>query len=275
MQKIDCGKYRISKLSKEDIASYFEKAYRHPAVKNMLNTSLTLEKTQSNFKYFGNILQAYVTATGDLSDDMIEKLADDFKNHSDKISQSVDENKLDGEQKYFAEYVMPYVVSHHAQRYKMKEPLSLADIALILQSIRINCKNNRFRTHSFNGALYEEIKNNGFDITKELFVEEYKILKEAGLYQPYQTGNLLFCELSKATLGYAQYTPERLHYSVGRDSEQKETETINDFYTRSLTETVVAKGFDKETQKKVMEVGKRIIDFYCKNDQQSVIAFYP
>ena len=59
------------------------------------------------------------------------------------------------------------------------------------------------------------LKKEGLDISKEKFKEEYAILRNVGLFQPYQTGNLLFCELSKASFGYAQYAPERLIYSLG------------------------------------------------------------
>ena len=211
MQKIRWDKYEIEKLSKEDISSYFEMAYNNPIVKNMLNSSSSLSRATSNFQNFGNVLQAYVTATGDMSEEMVEKLATDFIKYSDKIYQAPNHNKkMEGIQVFFADHVLPSIMQHHMQKQGMKEPLTLEQTAVILKSIELNCANNRFHTHSFNGALLNEIQTNGFDINKELFQEEYKILRSVGMYQPYQTGNLLFCELSKASFGYAVYAPERL-----------------------------------------------------------------
>ena len=184
MQKIKWDKYEIEKLSKEDISSYFEMAYNNPVVKNMLNDSPTLSRATSNFQNFGNVLQAYVTATGDMSEEMVEKLAKDFAEYSDKIYQSSNNSKIDGMQVFFADHVLPAIMQHHMQKQAMKEPLTLEQTAVILNSIELNCANNRFHTHSFNGALLNEIQTNGFDINKELFQEEYKILRSVGMYQP-------------------------------------------------------------------------------------------
>ena len=58
MKKIVCGTNEIEKLSKEDIAGYFERAFNNPVVKKMLNGSSSLSQASSNFEHFGNILQA-------------------------------------------------------------------------------------------------------------------------------------------------------------------------------------------------------------------------
>ena len=274
MQKIKWDKYEIEKLSKEDISSYFEMAYNNPIVKNMLNSSSSLSRATSNFQNFGNVLQAYVTATGDMSEEMVEKLAKDFVEYSDKIYQSSNNSKINGMQVFFADHVLPAIMQHHMQKQGMKEPLTLEQTAVILKSIELNCANNRFHTHSFNGALLNEIQTNGFDINKELFQEEYKILRSVGMYQPYQTGNLLFCELSKASFGYALYAPERLVYSLGGDTHShKETHSINEHFTEKFQECLTAKNLSPEEYQKVYLAGKKILDFYFGENQSSVIAF--
>ena len=275
MQKIRWDKYEIEKLSKEDISSYFEMAYNNPVVKDMLNNSSSLSRATSNFQYFGNILQAYVTATGDMSEEMVEKLATDFIKYSDKIYQAPKRNqKMEGMQVFFADHVLPSIMQHHMQKQNMKEPLSWEQTALVLKSIGLNCANNRFHTHSFNGALLDEIRTNGFDIKKELFQEEYETLRKVGLYQPYQTGNLLFCELSKASFGYALYAPERLVYSLGGDAySHKEPYSANEHFTEKFQEHLAAKNLSPEEYRKAYSAGKKMLDFYFRENQKSVIAF--
>ncbi len=274
MKKIVCGTNEIEKLSKEDIAGYFERAFNNPVVKKMLNGSSSLSQASSNFEHFGNILQAYITSTGDLSDVMIETLANDFEKYSHKISQPVNTNKIDGKQIYFAEHIMPYVMSHHMNKQGLKEPLNFEQTAKILKSIQLNCTNNRFLTHSFNAALLEDIKKEGLDISKEKFKEEYAILRNVDLFQPYQTGNLLFCELSKASFGYAKYTPERLIYSLGGNmSSHDEQHTINEHFTESFQRCLQSKNLSTEQHSKVFAAGKKMIDFYFGKDIKSAIAF--
>lgn len=274
MEKIVCGAYEIEKLNIKDIAGYFERAFNNPVVKKMLNGSSSLSQASSNFEHFGNMLQGYVTATGDLSETMIETLANDFEKYSHKISQPVNTNKIDGKQIYFAEYVMPYVMSHHMNKQGLKEPLNFEQTAIVLKSTRLNCDNNQFLTHSFNGALLEDIKRDGLDIHKEKFKEEYDTLRSVGLFQPYQTGNLLFCELSKASFGYAQYAPERLVYSLGGNiSSHDESHTISEHFTESFKNHLQSKNLSPEQYSKVFAAGKKMIDFYFGKDIKSAIAF--
>ena len=58
MQKIHLGKYDIEKLSKEDLSSYFEKAFNNPIVIQMINNSSSLSQVSTRFNNYGNILQA-------------------------------------------------------------------------------------------------------------------------------------------------------------------------------------------------------------------------
>ncbi len=275
MQKIHLGKYDIEKLSKEDLSSYFEKAFNNPIVIQMINNSSSLSQVSTRFNNFGNILQAYLSATGDLSEAMIEKLATDFEQNSDKISQPINQNKIEGIQKYFADYVMPHIITHHANKLKLKEPLSFSETANVLDSIYCTCRNNQFLTHSFNGALLKNIKDEGLNINKELFKEEYAILQEIGLYQPYQKGNLLFCELSKASFSYAQYAPERLIRTLGCMNRHEENQTINEYLTTGFQEQLSSKHLSSKQYQRYFSAGKKMIDFYFGNNAQSAIAFKP
>ncbi len=274
MEKINCGIFEIEKLSKEDIALYFEKAFNNPTVINMLNSSQSLMDADSNFVRFGNILQAYVTSTGDLSEETVSKLTTDFERNSYKIAHGDDKNKLEGMQLYFAEHVMPLVMSHHMNKLGLQGPLNFEQTAQILTSIKLNCRNNQFLTHSFNGALLDDIRNNGLDISKEKFKQEYDILSEVGLFQPYQKGNLLFCELSAASFGYAFAAPERLGMSLADSGRFEETLSLNENYTKSFQEKLSSKRLSEQQYGKVFSAGKKMIDFYFgDNNPKSAIAF--
>lgn len=273
MKKITIGSDVINKLSERDMADYFERAFNNNHVQDMIRTSSSLSSVKSNFQNFGNILQAYVSSTGDISDEMIEKLVSDFEKHSDKISSRVNSDKLDGAQLYFAEYVMPHIIKHHRPDYDNQQKLSLEETSDILRKIRLNCRNNRFKTHSFNGALLDNVKKNGLNIHREMFKNEYATLENAGLFQPYQKGNLLFCELSKATFGYALYAPERLFMSVCPSEGQKDTQFISEYLSEGLSQRLSEKKLSPEAYQKAFDAGEKMVDFYFGQNKNSGIAF--
>ena len=75
MEIIQVESYEIKKLSSQDMADYFEKAFANPKVQHMIMSSKNLSAAGANFQHFGNMLQAYVSSTGDTSEKMIETLA--------------------------------------------------------------------------------------------------------------------------------------------------------------------------------------------------------
>ena len=273
METVQFESYEIKKLSSQDMADYFEKAFANPKVQHMIKSSKNLSAAESNFQHFGNMLQAYVSATGDTSEKMIETLAADFEKHSDKLSQPVNRDKIDGTQTYFADHVLPHIIKYHRPDYDGQTPLTLEETSDILKRIKLNCQNNRFKTHSFNGALLEEIKTNGLDINKEMFLEEYTKLREEGMYQPYQTGNLLFCELSKATFGYALCAPERLVRTICPMEKQNDDQPTGEYLAEGLEQRLAKKNLSPEKHKSVEEAGHKMIDFYFGKDNHSAIAF--
>lgn len=263
-------------ISEYEMADYISRAFSAESVKQMLRKEDTIGLSEDLFQKFGNILQAYASATGDLSDKSINSLANDLSKHKDILRQPYDrKTKLDGEKIYFSKYVMPKIIENYAMRMKIEQPLSLSDACKILAAVETNCKNNCFRTHSFNGALLPEIKKNGLDIHKEMFVEEFNILSSADMRQPYQKGNLLFCELSKASFGYALRAPERLFMSLHRpDSEQKKDQSTNEFLTQRLQDNLSENSnLSSNDKQKVFTAGKKIIDFYFGEHNKSAIAF--
>ncbi len=273
METIFVGSDKVKKLSKEDIALYFEKAFANPRVQHMITSADKLSSAESKFQHFGNMLQAYVSATGDISEKVVEAIAADFEQHSDKLAQPVNRNKIDGVQRFFADHVLPHIIKHHIPDNDAKSSLSLQETVNLLKKIKLNCRNNRFKTHSFNGVLLNEIKTNGLDIHKEMFQKEYAILRKVGMFQPYQTGNLLFCELSKATFGYALCSPERLVRSICPMEAQKDDQPTREYLSEGLKQALSEKNLSPETQKLAMLSGQKMIDFYFGNSPKSAIAF--
>ena len=170
----------MTNISEQEMAAYISRAFSANSVKRMITEEDTLYHSEELFQKFGNILQAYASATGDLSNETIDSLAKDLHEHKDILRQPYDRNtRLEAEQIYFGKYVMPKIIENYAKKMKIEQPLSLSDSCKILAAVETSSKNNRFRTHSFNGALFPEIKKNGLDINKEMFTEEFNILSSA------------------------------------------------------------------------------------------------
>lgn len=102
------GGYKISKISAGEMANYFERAFSRSSVKEMISNAAFLSAGEGAYKNFGNILQAYTSATGDLSDETIDRLAKDFETNGQKCNAPLNNDlKLEGIQVYFGEHVMP------------------------------------------------------------------------------------------------------------------------------------------------------------------------
>lgn len=275
MEKKRIGEFEILDISAEEMADYLTRAFSRPETKDMLTSAQSLSEAERRYKTLGNILQAYASATGDLSDKTIGVFAQEMAENAELLKEPYDNNrKLSAEQKYFGKFVMPKIVKIHAQRLGLSEPLSYADSCKVLASVEAQSKNNTFKTHSFNGALLPEIKQNGLDIGKEKFHDEFAVLRQAGMYQPYQTGNLLFCELGKSTFGYSLRAPERIVMSLSTATgQQKDNQTVGEFLHQNLSENLQQKTELSEAEKSQVRVAaEKIIDFYFGKEQKAAIA---
>ncbi|MBP5161349.1 MAG: hypothetical protein ILP11_04845 [Alphaproteobacteria bacterium] len=270
------GTIELIDISEHEMADYIERAFSAASVKQMIREASNLFQSTELFRKFGNILQAYASATGDLSDQTINSLAKDLRENQAILRQADDKDtKLEGQQIYFGKYVMPRIIDIYVDKMEIKKPISLFDACKILAAVDANSHHNRFRTHSFNGALLPEIQKNGLDITKELFRDELAILASAGMTQPYQKGNLLLCELSAATFGYALQAPERLKISLTRPVEQqRDDQSTNEFLTQLLQANVSERtNLSDADKQKVFAAGKKMVDFYFGEHDKSAIAF--
>ena len=252
-------------LSSADMATYFERSFQNPDVRQYLNTADRVSEMDNRFVSVGRYISVYATATGDTSQEAVSRITSDLKNHADLTRDK---------QVYLKEVFGPMIIRHHCQKMGIGYPLSIEDTPKVLETIRLQSKNNRFETHSFNGALVDEVRTNGLDISKEKFQSEFRNLERAGLKQPYQKGNLLFCELSYGTFGYALRAPERLMMSLGVKYEaQGKTQSTHDFCTQSLKKYVQDNGITESDRATILDAGQKIIDFYFRPEgNKSAIA---
>ncbi len=165
---------------------------------------------------------------------------------------------------------------------KIKKELNLEGELSTLDKIRIALlikerNDNKFYTHCFPGALYEEVKTNGLDIKKELFTKELSILERQNKTS-YKTGVLCYCDLSAASLSYATGgLPERIKFALGIVEDPKlslpKKEYYRELFKRSIEEQITKGTLKREVAPSYEEIGLRILDFYCSSSESCIALF--
>ena len=257
----------MTDISSKDLANYFEQSFNNPDVQRFLNASDSVDTAATRFCQVGEYISLYATSSGDLSQEAVSKIACALEQNPPRV---YDER---AKETYLREVLVPMIAQVHCENLHIDTPKTLEDYARLFHSVYAQSQSNRFETHSFNGALLDEIKTNGLNISKERFQSEFKILEEIGLHQPFGTGCLSFCELSFATFQYALRAPERIISSLHSDCKQKATETTRDFYLQSLkTHIKNARGTDRQ-KRAAFIAGRKIINFYFRpKGNKSAIA---
>ena len=158
------------------------------------------------------------------------------------------------------------------------------------ETARENTVTHGFLTHSFNGYKKDRISRFGFDYEHVPEVQEdieygrrilneleeilgksqYTKAEEEESNQKHNvSGSRIFlCAPGKETAGFAmRYSPERLYKGPldGADEEIIVGETKQQYYLRILEKKLRAKYVhtDSEMYKRGMEVGKKVIEYYC------------
>ncbi|MFI3242488.1 MAG: hypothetical protein R3Y43_07980 [Alphaproteobacteria bacterium] len=266
--------YKVIDVSNKDMADYLGEALNSPDFNALIASQENVNIASSSYEYVGHLLQAYLSATGDNSKESAIEIIKDFNENRALVNKEFNrDTRLEGLQVYFAEHLMPKILQNHAQKHNISDLNNIENLITLQESIYMQSRSNQFLTHSFNGALLEDVKEDGLDITQEKFIQEFADLKSAGVFQPYKTGTLCLCELSKATFGYA-YGPERVA-SICRNFnvKQKEGQSLNSFYREGLEANLNAQDIDLETRRKAHYAGNKIIDYYFGNKTSCAIAF--
>ena len=110
--------YKITELSSHDIADYFERAFNSSEFKeSMQSAGWYMEACEKCYVALGNILRSYAVLTGDLSDNSIYKIIEDFTENRVKYFQYFDWRG------YFSKHIMPDVKSITAEKLGLKPHL--------------------------------------------------------------------------------------------------------------------------------------------------------
>lgn len=268
MERKSDGKIEIDIFDAREMAGYIDKIFSNKGVRDLIISAKSIQAGKECYTVLGEFLTNYATATGDFSSEGIESVVSSIKQSRYILEEKqqykagvVEENP---KVRLFKASVLPMIVEHWRKKLGKDENLSLNDMAEIANALTFQCSNNKFRTHSFNGALLENVEKNGLDIRREMFREEYQTLSKISK-SPYKTGELMFCELSAVSFGYATRSPERLWMTINKhDLKQKDDETIREFARRNV-ESIMQNEEDNLTEdevRKVAEDANKIINFY-------------
>ncbi len=251
---------QVVEISKEEIADFLQRVYANEKVKNYVQQCSSLDKAENLNDMFGDFLVNYAVSTADFSDQSISVLADEigktYLNAKTYISR----------EDVFLKAVVPHMLDIVAAQLDIKNPHSVQDLALIASAVESQNKSNRFSTHSFNGALFDEVDKNGLDISKEKFVDELNLLARYGLATPFRKGELLVCELSYASFGYLHKNPERIYMTFKGLQKQGNDQTLREYLLEGLTQQLQELACDDQKKKELFDIGKKIVEYYTSSN---------
>lgn len=229
--------FPIKKISKEELSRYIGMAFNSPKYKEILNRSMNMNEAFQSYQALGLYLTTYAVASMDLSSASVDFILDRFLKHREEIKlQNKNYSLTDSNKKiFFEKEILPCLTQIWKAKLSLEGHMKLNDILKIEEAIYLQCKNNQYYTHSFNGALVKDVEKNGLNINSEFFQKEYQDLSKLSGDTSFKKGCLCYCEMSEGSFGYAVYSPERLHMILDHYSlKQKNDETIYEYYERCL-----------------------------------------
>lgn len=260
--------YQVAIISKEEMADFISRALNNPKVQDACVRA-------TDFVNLAHLIQSYGVATGDLSDTMIEKMAERFSDNKATLEyRAAKRTELSDRAAYFHDVMLEDMINHHAKRLGIEDPTSIENKKRILSSIYMQANSNLFFTHSFPGALIDMVEKEGLDASKELFNSQYALLQKAGMAQPFKIGKVCYCELSHATFGYAMNgSPERLNMAICAPGRYCKIDETNADHLKARLEIAVDNNpnVNSSTARILKYAAKQIIDFY-DNEETSCIA---
>ena len=278
MKLIEIGfmnmKHVFKKISKEELASYIELFSKNSSFKEAV-VEETYSATKTNCDMLSDFLVRYAISTGDLSLQSIENISKDFliKNHEMNkqrenktlLEIQKEDEKRTRKNRLFDSVVSNKIIECYTTQFSIKAPISSHNMAKIINAIAIQNGLCKFNTHSFAGALYDDVSKNGLDISREYFNEEFKSLNKL-TNSPYKIGKLCYCELSEASFDYLHMSPERLWMALAGGEKQCNGETKKEFAVRLLLQKLENSSFTNEEKNKIYTDTIKMIDFYCNTD---------
>ena len=250
------------KIKKEELAEYISRAFDNEYIEQLAQDSESRVELFNQLSNLSSFIFAYATSTSDLSQESLSTILNDFVIHK-KEPLSL--------RKYFGNYIFPLIENKYKKDHGIKGPLSLIDYNNIYKEKFENSKSKTFFTHSFSGALFDEISKNGLDAKSEKFQDEFRFLSYFGLKTPYNRGKLHLTDLSYQTMGYALQPSERARMVLTSHTDLKEedSETSLEYYDRVI-ENLEIKDCHEEDLETIKDYLTDISDFYFSNDRSCI-----
>ena len=250
-------------LSCRDLTNYLNKvlnSYVYKSAIKSLNGAMNVDNFYSSFI---NIIAKYYIST---FDDSLESAEEICKEYFSYVGKGND---------FFYDVLMDKIVQKCSNELGI-EVNGIKDYYEVCKLVEHRNNKNTFYTHCFPGALIDEVKENGLDVSKMRFKQEINILSKY-FKTAYKIGGLYYCELSKGSISYSFYSaPESVSYFIGGIHPSDKEESVYELYLRSFLENLdklKSKGVSIEELNNMYIAGKRIIDFYCSVNK-SGIAFF-
>lgn len=249
-------------ISNEEMTSYLNLAYNSEIFNRIVSSAKSEGTAASYFQKVGNAIAKYYISTGDNTLEGINDVCNLFM-----------QSYLNGS---FDDKFMELIISKCAKEIGIEKIPTIGEKTTIVNLVATRNLNNKFYTHCFPGALYGTVKQNGLDISNEMFKEELGLL-EKYFKTGFKTGKLCYCELSEASLSYAtQSVPERVKFALGSSilfTKETKYESFLFSFRNNLIQLVQVGKLAKDDFNTVYSAGKKLIDFYCKNENSAIAVF--
>ena len=255
---------RIPILTKEDITKYIESTFSSNTYINIIKKCNDRNLALLFYRNIGKILMSYITSSGDLSKESAIKIMESYYEY---ISANRKEFRVS---EYYVQNVIPLTLEKLG--YDNKK-LTTNKILEIEKHIALIYNNNRFYTHSFNGALYNNVNNYGLDINHELFNEEFLSLMKLTGQTPFKSGNLFYTELGEHSFQYASKSPEKLGMMLTTDIEHEDDETLEQYYRRCLEKRLSLSTLSESDKSIIKESVNKLLNFYYGQHKSCIAVF--
>ena len=267
MKSVNTNIGSIVIFNEADMVDVIESIFNSSKINELVDSSENYNISQDNaINIVAELIVHYACATGDIGQTKINQLIQDCIDNIDTLSNRkyIGTNQpVNKKQKMFEKTVYQYIEKYWRKKLNISGN-SLEDIEKIATAVQTQCFNNKFQTHSFNGALADMVEKDGLDISREVFAEEYRMLSKIS-QTPYSKGELYFCELGAGTFGYMHKSPERFWLTIDGGLKREKGENIKDYAIRNFKALLLKhkQNLSEEEFSNMYNAGRRMIDFYC------------
>lgn len=249
-------------ITNQEMSNYLNMTFNSEIFQKIISSCRNYSSANDVFAKLGNALAKYYISTMDNSIEGISLVCNLF------VKEYLN-NRFD-------ELFMDLLIDRCSQMSGLDREPTISEKVTIVEQISNRNLQNMFYTHCFPGALYEIVSTNGLDISNELFKDELSLL-EKHFKTAYKVGKLCYCEFSSASLSYATYNvPERINFALGgitREEGSNKYEWYLNSFKNNLSLLLKERKITQNEFLVMFEAGKRIIDFYCLNQNSCIAVF--